>query len=1122
MPQWGCFWFLSDEGLVCIVSSGFWLYKSKAAMDGRRHSVDIPISKTLVALRRVRSLRDPSTNGISTLSPLIDDGDWENGSSNGVSLRFLNASHGCDCDGNGFLRSNSLDFKGQREQDTAEFELDRLNCEMNYCGISCQEGQQDDGLVYSNPKQHGISGNKSPNESCCSNHEGRILDLVSVAPPCNHLKDWDSCYLSTAIRVDHSKSARKSLRKNQVKPSEVIDDIASHVGSQQCLSVRDALSAHSASEHITQDVDVFDNHNGCGIRCCWSKSPRFRESNHYSEIEGLPLILQHVNEKDLNGHRSMRHIGGEISPTLETPRSLSMKFRPKSFSDLVGQNVIGKSLLGAISRERISSFYLFHGPRGTGKTSASRIFAAALNCLSPVEQKPCGLCRECVLFFSGRRKNVKEVDSLRINRTDKVKSLVKNACIPPVSARFKVFIIDECQLLHGETWASLLNSLENVSPHVVFVMISPDLDKLPRSAVSRAQRYHFAKIKDADIASRLEKICVEEGLESEQVALDFIAARSCGSLRDAETMLDQLSLLGKRITISLVHELTGVISDDELLDLLDLALSSDTSNTVIRARELVRTRIDPLQLISQLANLIMDILAGKCELGGSEIRRRFCDRYTSEADLQKLSHALRILSETEKQLKISKNQTTCFTAALLQLSSVEYSSADANDTKLCTRAASNRDGDICSTSPKGDSLEHLTTTGQCDDKSYRLGVQEDHRGTLDSIWYKATEMCQSSRLKTFLRKQGKLSSVCINQGGAVAELEFHHLDYVSRAEKSWRLIASSLQFILGCNLELRINYVPSCTSDSKYAKLKRSSFNFFNCSRRIRWKSLSSNDQGSESDYADYTSQKLMMKDQSLICSSGCTSQVPPFESYHGIQVVTTLRSSEGNLLSSGKMFLNRSGQETARISCSRADSLKEEGRNYEHLASSTLDLDNQSDCFPRTRWLRKKFCSSYASHQKDLVLPINKFKCSETYRYDLERCVFSHSSNNCTESAEENYLIASRYLRLGSYVGPNTTSNFLGVGLYDGGSTMFDDKSTLNYIFNMTKASFRSPTYVKTHLLLLLQKHNLGCTSRNHFLAMTWAIANNEKYYTIEECSKQTPHEIVVDITLAICTYLG
>ncbi|CAL0306765.1 unnamed protein product [Lupinus luteus] len=829
-------------------------------MDGRRHSVDIPISKTLVALRRVKSLRDPSTNCLSKLSPLIDNVHCENGSGNEISLRFLDASHACGSDDNDFLRSKDSDFKWKREYHNTDF---RLN---NYCGVSSKERPRGVELVYYNPSPQGICGTKSSNESCCSSHEGGGLDLACIMSPINHSMNEESCHSPTALssqlgRVDYSNLTGKSLCKNQVKKSEVMGDIASQVGS-PCLSLGDAFSMHSASAHIIQGANVLDSHDGCRIGCCWSKSPSFGESDQYSETEDLPLMLQHVSETCLHERRSMRHVGGRTSTNLETPRSLCMKFRPKSFSDLVGHNVVGRSLLGAIYRGRITSFYLFHGPRGTGKTSASRIFAAALNCLSLEEKRPCGLCRECVLFFSGRSNDIKEVDSLRVNRADKAKSLVKNACIPPVSLRFKVFIIDECQFLHRETWAILLNSLENVPQHVVFVMLTPELDNLPRSAVSRAQRYHFSKIKDTDIARRLEKICVEEALDYEQVALDFIAAKSFGSLRDAEMMLDQLSLLGKKITISLAYELTGVVSDEELLELLDLALSSDTSNTVIKARALMSSRVDPLQLLSQLTNLIMSILAGKCEVGLSEISRRFSSRHTSEADLQKLNHAVRILSETEKLLRISKNQTTWFTAALLQLNSVEYSSVDANDTKSCLRVASTRDRDCCSTSSAGESVKHVTT-GKCDDKSYRLRLHEDHIGTLDSIWYRATKICQSSQLKNFLRKRGKLSSLCVNQGLAVAELEFRHRDFVARAEKSWKLIASSLQFILDCNIELRINYVP-CTSESKFAKFKRSSFKFFNCSRRILRKTLSYNEQGSESDYADCTSEKPMMKDQIL------------------------------------------------------------------------------------------------------------------------------------------------------------------------------------------------------------------------------------------------------------------
>lgn len=195
-------------------------------------------------------------------------------------------------------------------------------------------------------------------------------------------------------------------------------------------------------------------------------------------------------------------------------------------------------------------------------------------------------------------------------------------------------------------------------------------------------------------------------------------------------------------------------------------------------------------------------------------------------------------------------------------------------------------------------------------------------------------------------------------------MEFHHRVYVARAEKSWKQIASSLQFILGHNIELRINHVP-CTSDSKYAKFKRSSFNFFSCSRRIlRRKSLSSDEQGSESDYADYTSQKPMMMDQTLTCSSDCGN----------MEVVTTLRSCEGNLLSSGKIFLNRYGQESPRISFSRVESLKDEGCNYEHLASSTLPLNNRSNCFPRSLWFHKKFSSLYVSQQEDFVSSIPKY----------------------------------------------------------------------------------------------------------------------------------------------------
>ncbi|KAF3484784.1 hypothetical protein F2Q69_00057326 [Brassica cretica] len=392
------------------------------------------------------------------------------------------------------------------------------------------------------------------------------------------------------------------------KVASSVGEYGSHVGS--------PMTSTNHSYGLDEDVEC---NRGCGIASCWSRTPRYRgSSNQSSDVEEYPLLLSSNPESNAVTPRSNHET---------VSRSLSQKFRPMSFDELVGQEVVVKCLLSTILRGRITSVYLFHGPRGTGKTSTSKIFAAALNCLSQAARsRPCGSCSECT--SSRRSMVVKEIDSAKLNRPSYLRSLIKSASLPPVSSRFKVFIVDECQLLSQETWGTLLNCLDNFSQHSVFILVTSELEKLPRNVLSRSQKYHFSKVCDADISSKLAKICVEEGIEFDQGAVDFIASKSDGSLRDAEIMLDQLSLLGNRITTSLAYKLIGVVSDDELLDLLDLALSSDTSNTVIRARELMRSKIDPMQLISQLANVIMDIIAGKSQENSSATRLWFLARHT--------------------------------------------------------------------------------------------------------------------------------------------------------------------------------------------------------------------------------------------------------------------------------------------------------------------------------------------------------------------------------------------------------------------------------------------------------------------------------------------------------------
>ncbi|XVF08783.1 hypothetical protein REPUB_Repub07fG0032700 [Reevesia pubescens] len=1003
-------------------------------MDGRRHSVDIPISRTLIALRRVRSLRDPSTNSMSKFSSLFDNVKWETNSSNGISLQFVNGCEEVGPDHNELLGPKYLGFDRKREEQDYDFQLHSVPENSNSKSITRENVEQvgnrntasstrakqvgdvddyDGDFKDYGLNEEGVQKRRALGERYNSNFKDEGMNLTCMTPSCNSVEDVDSCNgpivgSSPMERVNHCASKQKSQSRNQAKLYGANGDVASRVGSPY-PSV-DVVSNRSNSLYADEDVALADrNHRGCGISYCWSKTPRLRESNPSSDFEDLPLLSGDAGDTALCGQSFWKCINGEINSYSDTPRSLSQKFRPKSFDELVGQGVVVRSLLSAISKGRVTSFYLFHGPRGTGKTSASRIFAAALNCLSLEEHKPCGRCRECILFFSGRNRDVKEVDSLRINRMDMLRSLVKNAVVPPVSSRFKIFIIDECQLLHGETWATVLNSLEKLSQHIIFVMSTPELDMLPRSAVSRSQKYHFPKIKDSDISNRLQKICVNEGLDYDQVALDFIAAKSNGSLRDAEMMLDQLSLLGKKITMSLTYELIGTVSDDELLDLLDLALSCDTSNTVIRARELMRSKIDPMQLISQLANLIMDILAGECEEGSSEARRKFSGKHTSEADLQKLSHALRTLSETEKHLRVSKNQTTWLTVALLQLSSMESNFLEVNDSKLSLANAQHQEGDSNSTSSTGERSNHPFTCMCNGNNSSKLGKQDDSERRLESTWKRATELCQSSSLKKFLRKQGKLLSLCVNQGLAIAEIEFHHPNHVSRAEKSWKHIASSLQLIVGCNVEIRINL--SVTDPvSKCAKVRKPSFSLFSCSRRLHLKSRSSTKSGSDSEVSHYASEKPMISNRPILTYYSDHGVEIPNNCSHGREVVTAFRNSEGNILSTGATpSCGSLRDDTSLNPVYGVDSSKGEGRDCGCQILSVEEPDYQPNCFPRVLRPQKKVHLSdtakmiSVSNQEEnkLALSIPGVSSFEKPLYSNDSYVFYCSDNE--ERTREN-----------------------------------------------------------------------------------------------------------------------
>lgn len=377
-----------------------------------------------------------------------------------------------------------------------------------------------------------------------------------------------------------------------------------------------------------------------------------------------------ASETRLIGHfgHGQDNMGSGCLRAQDRSRSLPQKYVPKTFGELVGQNLAAQALMNAIVRGKIAPVYVFHGCQGTGKTSCARIFSAAMNCHSLDQSRPCGLCCSCLAQSLGKNSDVKEIGGIGSPAFESFQIALDNVVTYSPSSRYGVFIVDNCDTLASDDWNKFSKVLDEIPWNVVFIFTTSNLERLPHTILSRCQKFLFPKLKEIDIVNKLQAIALQEGLEIDNDALNLIASRSNGSMRDAEMTLDQLSLLGQRISLSLVQELVGMIPDEKLVDLLDLALSADTVNTVKSLRELIEAGVEPLGLMSQLATLITDILAGSYKLHRERHKRMFFHKQTlSKEEMNRLRQALRTLSEAEKQLLLSNDRTTWLTAAMLQL-----------------------------------------------------------------------------------------------------------------------------------------------------------------------------------------------------------------------------------------------------------------------------------------------------------------------------------------------------------------------------------------------------------------------------------------------------------------------
>ena len=291
-------------------------------------------------------------------------------------------------------------------------------------------------------------------------------------------------------------------------------------------------------------------------------------------------------------------------------QALYRKYRSQTFSQLVGQEVVAKTLKQAVEQEKISHAYLFSGPRGTGKTSVAKIFAKAMNCPNQVDGEPCNNCYICQAVTEGSLEDVIEMDAASNNGVDEIREIRDKSTYSPSLARYKVYIIDEVHMLSTGAFNALLKTLEEPTQNVVFILATTELHKIPATILSRVQRFEFKSIRTQDITAHIHHILEKENISSEPEAVEIIARRAEGGMRDALSILDQaLSLTqGNALTTAISEEITGTISLSALDDYVAALSQQDVLKALDSLNLLFENGKSMTRFVTDLLQYLRDLL----------------------------------------------------------------------------------------------------------------------------------------------------------------------------------------------------------------------------------------------------------------------------------------------------------------------------------------------------------------------------------------------------------------------------------------------------------------------------------------------------------------------------------